>query len=202
MRRRALLAASGGSVSVPTGVSIATESKGFIPHASWDSQDTPVGVAVSNGEVTLILSLKTSSVKWASSTGDIAGVPTFTSTTALKNYMDGQAYTKALADYFTATNLAAPVAMKETITISGKVLSGYIGSTGEWLMVSSYASDVMAAYSALGYSFVSSTTNYWTSCERASGSTWICEWPTSGAVDWTALSKTNARVLRAFFRYK
>ena len=202
MRRRALCAASGGEVSAPVGVSIATESKGFIPYASWYEQDTPVGVAVSNGEVTVILSLKTSSVKWASSTGDVAGVPTFTSTTALKNYMDGQAYTKALADSFTATNLAAPVAMKETITISGKVFNGYVGSTGEWYLVAGYASDVMAAYQALGYSFVSSATNYWTSCERAAGSTWICAWATNGTVEWTALSKTNARALRTFFRYE
>lgn len=202
MRRRALLAASATEERPPIGVSIATLGGSFIPYDTWNNQDTPVGVAVSNGDRTVILSLKTSSVKWASATGDVSGVPTFTSTTALKNYMDGPAYTQALADRFPTTTLAAHVAMKETITIGNRVLNGYIGSTGEWLMVGNYASNVMSAYSALGYSFVTSTTNYWSSCERAAGSTWICEWAASGAVDWTALSKTNARALRTFFLYE
>lgn len=201
MRRRALCAAGGG-VKIPEGVSIATFEGWFVPYDKWNNQGTPKGVAVKLPDRTIILSLKTSSVKWASSTGDVAGVPTFTSTTALKNYMDGEEYTKALASYTTITNTAAHVALMEAIKIGNKVLTGHIGSTGEWAMVGDYAADVMGAYSVLGYSFVTASTNYWTSCERASGSTWICQWDTSGAISWSALSKTNARVLRTFFTYK
>lgn len=210
MRRRALLASNYisdappiSNPQAPIGVSIATQEGNFIPYAEWAEQGTAVGVAVRNTRRTLILSLTTFSVKWSTTTGDVDGVPTFSSTTALGNYVDGETYTRALASAsVSSSSTIAAVALSKTMIVGEKVLTGYLPSTGEWKMVEALAGDIEAAYSVLGITFAGSPTNYWSSCEKASGSVWICAWTIGASIKWTALSKTNARVLRPFFLYE
>lgn len=186
----------------PIGVSIATKEGLFIPFTEWNNQGEAVGVACKAENMTIILDLSTSSYKWASSNSDVSGVPTFTSTNSLKNYTKGQEYTQGMAVYDSASNTIAQVAIKKNISVGEKTISGYVGSSGEWAIVANYATDVEAAFSTLGLTFASGTVNYWTSCERAAGSAWVCKWTKGGSIEWGALSKTNARVLRVFFKYE
>ena len=186
----------------PIGVSIATKEGFFIPFSEWDEQWEAVGVACKTEEMTIILDLYTSSYKWASSNGDVSGVPTFTSTNSLRSYTNGQEYTQAMAAYDSASNTIAQIAIKKSMSVGDKTMSGYVGSSGEWFVVADYAKDVESAFNALGITFASGTVNYWTSCERAADSVWICKWTKGGSIEWGALSKTNARVLRAFFKYE
>lgn len=200
-----VLKVGGVTPSVPMGVSIATSEGLFVPYADWSNQGTAVGVCVKTDSFTIILDLEIASKRWTQSTSSsVSGVPTFTSTNNISQYMDGQSYTDSMIARTSSTTYAAGYARSRKITINGTEYVGYVGSAGEWQAVMSYDDDIMAAFTKLGKSFSGSTSsrNIWTSCQYSKSNAWRFSFTSSGFGGFGNTSKTSSAYVKALFKYE
>ena len=187
------------------GVTIATSEGYFIPYAEWENQGTAVGVCVKTDSFAIILDLEIASKRWTQSTSSsVSGVPTFTSTNNISQYMDGQSYTDSMIARTSSTTYAAGYARSRKITINGTEYVGYVGSAGEWQAVMSYDDDIMAAFTKLGKSFSGSTysRNIWTSCQYSNSNAWRFSFTSSGFGSFGNTSKSSSAYVKALYKYE
>lgn len=186
------------------GVTIATSEGYFIPYAEWDNQGTAVGVCVKTDAYAIIIDLEIASKRWYSSSTTISNVPSFSSSSSVGSYNDGQAYTDTLVSMNSSTTYAAGYARSRKITIASVEYVGYLGSTGEWQKLMTYDDDIMAAFSALGGSFSGSTSsrNIWTSCQNSRSNAWRFTFSSTGFGSFGSTSKTSSAYVKALYKYE
>ena len=169
--------------TVKLGVFIATAAGLLIDPNNWTgSSETAVGVAVCTENSKYIIS-RTSHhgnyKSWSSSTTiDMSNVPSSTYTSTIATYYDGVSYTDAMLGYNSSTSYSAGFARSKTITFGNTVLSGYLGSAGEWMDAVNNHQSVMDAFEKLGETFVADGyyKYFWTSCEYNSTTAWCAYW--------------------------
>lgn len=186
------------------GVTIATSEGYFIPYAEWNNQGTAVGVCVKTDAYAIIIDLEIASKRWYSSSTTISNVPSFSSSSSVASYNDGQAYTDTLVSMNSSTSYAAGYARSRKITIASVEYVGYLGSTGEWQKLMTYDDDIMAAFSALGRSFSGSTSsrNIWTSCQNSRSNAWRFTFSSTGFGSFGSTSKTSSAYVKTLYKYE
>ena len=169
--------------AVKLGVFIATAAGLLIDPNNWTgSSETAVGVAVCTENSKYIISRTSyhgNYKSWSSSTTiDMSNVPSSTYTSTIATYYDGVSYTDAMLGYNSSTSYSAGFARSKTITFGNTVLSGYLGSAGEWMDAVNNHQAVMDAFEKLGETFVADGyyKYFWTSCEYNSTTAWCAYW--------------------------
>lgn len=169
--------------TVKLGVFIATQAGELIDPNNWTSSSgTAVGVAVCTENSQYIIgrtSYHGNYKSWSSSTTiDMSNVPSSTYASTIATYYDGVSYTDAMLGYNSSTSYSAGFARSNTITFGNTVLSGYLGSAGEWMDAVNNHQAVMDAFEKLGETFVADGyyKYFWTSCEYNSTTAWCAYW--------------------------
>ena len=169
--------------AVKLGVFIATQAGELIDPNNWTSSSgTAVGVAVCTENSKYIISRTSyhgNYISWSSSTTiDMSNVPSSTYSFTIATYYDGVSYTDAMLGYNSSTSYSAGFARSKTITFGNTVLSGYLGSAGEWMDAVNNHQAVMDAFEKLGETFVADGyyKYFWTSCEYNSTAAWCAYW--------------------------
>lgn len=170
--------------AVKLGVFIATQGGQLVSPDIWiSSNGTPVGVALITYNSSYIIGLDATQkerIAWSSNESiDLSNVPTSTNGVTIATYYDGVSYTDAMiaagAEYNT-TSYAAGYVRSKSISFGGNILTGYLGSAGEWQDALNNYQAIMDAFAKIGDTFATDGNGFLTSCESSSKNCWYAYW--------------------------